>query len=151
QFWALHDRADPAHDPARLAELGDPLHDVYELLDGALGRLLGEIGDDGTVIVLLSHGMGRHDDGDHLLAEILRRLDVADDSARGLGTLRERAYRRVQRRGRRVRRARPLAGERRFFKVPNNELSAAIRINVKGREPRGRVTPGVEVDAVITQ
>ena len=151
QFWSLHDQADPAYDAAQRAELGDPLHRMYQVLDGALGRLLDQIGDDATTVVVLSHGMGRHDDADHLLSEILRRLDVADDGARHLVTWRERGYRLLQRRGRAARRARPLVGERRFFKVPNNELNAGIRINVKGREPRGRVESGAEVDALIAQ
>lgn len=151
QFWAIHDEADPTHDPALRAELGDPLHQVYESLDGALGRLLEKIGVDATVVVLLSHGMGRHDDADHLLSEILRRLDIADDGSRRLITWRERGHRRIERRGRLARRARPLESERRFFKVPNNELYAGIRINVKGREPRGRVAPGAEFDAVIAR
>jgi predicted AlkP superfamily phosphohydrolase/phosphomutase len=30
-------------------------------------------------------------------------------------------------------------GARRFFPVPNNELFAGIRVNLEGREPRGRV------------
>src|SRR5262249_38593129 len=78
QFLALHDPTHPAHDRALHAELGDPVHHVYEALDAALGRLLEQIGDDATVAVLLSHGMGRHDDADHLLGEILRRLDIAE-------------------------------------------------------------------------
>jgi predicted AlkP superfamily phosphohydrolase/phosphomutase len=149
QLWALHDQDHPDHDSATRAELGDPLHRVYETIDAALGRVLAKVGD-ATVIVLLSHGMGRHDDGEHLLGELLRRFDVAEDGPHRLVAL-ERAYRRGQRRARQARRARPLEGERRFFKVPNNELYGAIRINVKGREPRGRVTPGPELDAVIAQ
>ncbi len=151
QFWAIHDEADPMHDPALRAELGDPLLEVYEALDAALGRLLAKIGDDATVAVLLSHGVGRHDDADHLLGEILRRLDVAEDGSHRVIGWRERAHRRIERRGRLARRARPLESERRFFKVPNNELYAGIRINLEGREPRGRVAPGAEADSVIAQ
>jgi predicted AlkP superfamily phosphohydrolase/phosphomutase len=151
QFLALHDPTHPAHDPAQRAELGDPLLQVYEELDAALGRLLARVRDDATVALILSHGIGRHDDAEHLLGEILTRIDVADDGRRALVQWRERAYRMVQRRGRVVRRARPLESERRFFKVPNNELSAGIRVNLRGREPRGRVAPGPEFDALLAQ
>jgi predicted AlkP superfamily phosphohydrolase/phosphomutase len=94
--------------------------------------------------------MGPHDDGDHLLGEILRRLDAAEGTSRRIAW-RERAFRRVQRGARVARRARPLEGELRFFKVPNNELSGAVRINLRGREPRGRVAPGDEYRAVVAQ
>jgi predicted AlkP superfamily phosphohydrolase/phosphomutase len=150
QFWAVHDPGDPKHDPALRAELGDALVRVYQEIDGALGRLLARIDDDVTVVVLLSHGMGPHDDGDHLLGEILRRLDAAEGTSRRIAW-RERAFRRVQRGARVARRARPLEGELRFFKVPNNELSGAVRINLRGREPRGRVAPGDEYRAVVAQ
>jgi predicted AlkP superfamily phosphohydrolase/phosphomutase len=150
QFWAVHDPADPAHDPALRAELGDPLVQVYEEIDGALGRILAGLDDDVTVVALLSHGMGAHDDGDHLLGEILRRLDDSEGK-RPLVAWRERGFRRVQRSARVERRARPLEGERRFFKVPNNEHSGAVRINRKGREPRGPVAPGAQYDAVVAQ
>ena len=34
----------------------------------------------------------------------------------------------------------------RAFYVPNNDLTAAIRINLKGRDPHGLVEPGREYD-----
>jgi predicted AlkP superfamily phosphohydrolase/phosphomutase len=152
QFWSAHDESDPNHDATLRARLGgDPIHLVYETLDGALGRLLDRIGGDSTVIVLLSHGMGRHDDADHLLGEMLRRIDIADVGTRPVVTWREKAHRRLERRARQARRARPLESERRFFKVPNNELTPGIRINLKGREPRGLVEPGAAYDAVVAQ
>ena len=48
---------------------------MYRALDRALGELLASVDDDTTVVVLLSHGMGPHYEGDHLLGEILQRLD----------------------------------------------------------------------------
>mgnify|MGYP003693856619 CR=1 FL=1 len=67
---------DPTH-PRYTAEAGDPLARVYALLDGALARMLERVSDDATVMVLLSHGIGSHHDADHLLREIVTRLDDA--------------------------------------------------------------------------
>ena len=82
QFWALHDPTHPSHDAGAREELGDILLSVYGQLDAALGRLLHQIPTSTTVVVMLSHGMRAHYDGEHLISEILRRLDVADDGER---------------------------------------------------------------------
>ena len=55
------------------AQVGDPLHQVYEKMDQVLSDHLAEVDEETTVLVLLSHGMGPHYDGTHLLPEILRR------------------------------------------------------------------------------
>ena len=150
QFWAVHDPTHPSHDLALREELGGvPLLSVYEQLDAAFGRLLLKIPASTTVVALLSHGMRAHYDGEHLMSEILHRLDVADDGRRRFITWRERRRRRLSRRGRDARRAKPLASEHRFFKVPNNGNYAGIRVNLIGREPRGRVARGAEYDAVV--
>jgi hypothetical protein len=75
QQWHLHDRTHQRHDPTLAAELGDPLVNVYRRIDAALGEHLALAGPDASVFVLLSHGIGPHYDGTHLLHEILRRLD----------------------------------------------------------------------------
>ena len=43
-FWAVHDADHPRHDPATAGVLGDPIVDVYEAQDAALGRLLDVVG-----------------------------------------------------------------------------------------------------------
>jgi predicted AlkP superfamily phosphohydrolase/phosphomutase len=172
QSWHLHDAAHPRHDPRLTAELGDPLSQVYEKMDEALADHLARIDPDATVLVLLSHGMGPHYDGTHLLPEILRRLDAAYRSAperslegRALG----RAWMLMPRRLRdavRVPAAAALRArlrprdlppardydtdeERRgqaFFVSPNNFVVGGVRINLAGREAEGRVNPGRELD-----
>ena len=42
-------------------------------------------------------------------------------------------------------------GTRRCFKVPNNDTWGAIRVNLVGREPAGRVHPGAEYDRFCEQ
>jgi predicted AlkP superfamily phosphohydrolase/phosphomutase len=48
---------------------------VYRDLDLAIGELCEAAGPETTLIVLLSHGVGPHYDGDHLLDEALARIE----------------------------------------------------------------------------
>jgi predicted AlkP superfamily phosphohydrolase/phosphomutase len=152
-FWALHDAGHPRHDPAAANVLGDPIVDVYQAEDAALGRLLDLVGDDTIVMLLLSHGMGPHYDATFLLGEMLRRI-ARLSSTSPAALARQRARRALGRLTRRKHDTRPGAfmwyvdGGRRFFPIPNNDVYGAIRINVQGREPAGQVAPGRELDEV---
>jgi predicted AlkP superfamily phosphohydrolase/phosphomutase len=155
QAWTLHDRTHRDYQSAVAAEIGNPLRDVYIALDRALGALLEHAGPDTTVIVLASHGMGPHFDATFMLDEILERLEpppgvwerVVGAPARALtDRLRQRLRRRrtpQERRGRQLER-------RQSFAVPNNDVYGGIRVNLAGREPRGRIQPGQECDAYFT-
>ncbi len=152
QCWHLHDAAHPRHDPALAREIGDPLLRVYRGLDRAVAELRSAAGPETTLILLLSHGVGPHYDGDHLLDEALVRLEKKLRHGRSL-TLAERAAYLVRADDRAKR---PIAGRlrrwparafRKSFRVPNNEAFAGIRINLEGREPHGRIRPGVEQDS----
>ncbi len=158
QFWSLHDPTWPGHDPALADRLGDPLETTYESLDHELGRLLDGVDAVTPVLVLLSHGIGPHHDGDHLFAEIVRRLDVASGRASLGRRLAEIARRRVERLRRKVAQRRrgdrpstttSVDGSRGVYSIPNNELFGAVRINLVGREPRGRVARGLEYDELL--
>jgi predicted AlkP superfamily phosphohydrolase/phosphomutase len=150
QFWALHDRDHPRHDRERARALGDPLIETYAELDTALGTVVGEA-PDALVLVVLSHGMGPHYDATFLLGEMLRRIEDVDGPPSRPIRVREAARRRV-RRAQRWRRAgsesfvSAVDGSRRFFTVPNNDVHGGVRINLVGREPAGRVLPGVDFD-----
>jgi len=156
QFWRVHDRSHPAHDKELAAHLGDPVEDVYAALDAGLSRLLSCVDDDTVVFVLLSHGMGPHYDGDHLFAEVLRRIEDGDARPSRAVALRE-GLRRYGRRARRWGSANvrseltSVDGSRRFFRVPNNDAFSGVRINLVGREPAGRVHPGAELEALVEQ
>ena len=85
QQWHLHDPSHPRFDPEAVKTLGgDPNLQVYQDLDASLGEILSQVGEDTTVLVLLSHGMGPHYDGTHLLDEILNRIDEFDQARSGL-------------------------------------------------------------------
>jgi predicted AlkP superfamily phosphohydrolase/phosphomutase len=161
QLWHLHDEGHPRHDPATRALLGDSVVAVYRELDASIGAHLARAGDDATVWVLMNHGMGPHFDGDHLLDEILRRLDPRLDAHRGgritaatgpvLTRLPTPARRIAQRAVAAAVRRRadaappPLAmptgpsPERSFFPIPGNTTVGAVRLNLVGRESQGVV------------
>jgi predicted AlkP superfamily phosphohydrolase/phosphomutase len=164
QAWCVHDPEHPRHDAAISEELGDPVYQVYEALDAAIGRLLDRLGPDTLTLIVCSHGMGAHYGGNHLLEQLLTRLDDADTPPAGravrsaAGWARRHAPAQLKKLRRRLRHGvvtspgnlRPPGNKpaviadaawRRYFAVPNNDVCGAVRFNVVGREPHGRVRP----------
>ena len=128
----------------------DLLDDVYVAIDRALGEILAALPSDVTVAILLSHGIAPAFGGEHLLAEVLRRLDDSYGSPSRLVSMRERIARPA---GRWLHERRSGDGSlqsvdsrRRFFPVPSVGLQSYVRFNLVGREPRGRVRRGPELD-----
>lgn len=173
-LWHLHDPSHPRHDPELRRELGgDPLLHVYRLLDRSVARLIAEATPDTAVYVLLSHGMQAHYDGTHLLPELLHRLDLAhrgeDVPTRGWRTraaaalagpasspvrraadaaLRAQASRRLRDRVGVTTTQLPPIGERSWFMLDNNTVTASVRLNLRGREQPGAV-PADRIDEVL--
>src|SRR5947209_8625198 len=162
QLWHLHDPDHECHDPALARRLGgDPVREVYRRLDAVVGEHLARVGPDGTAYVLLAHGMSAHHDGTHLLDHVLDRLDWSLDAPNGFGAgtrAAAAAARWIPRpvRARTLRLAAPLVRartraehpgpvpplpERRWFLTPNNTVVGAVRLNLAGREPAGRIHP----------
>ncbi|HET6967610.1 MAG TPA: glycosyltransferase, partial [Ornithinibacter sp.] len=171
QLWHVHDPDHPRHDPAAPRLFGDPVVEVYRRLDALVGEHLAAVGPETTCYVHLSHGMQSHFDGDHLLDEVLLRLD--EDDRAGVPTgWRTRLARPVfdRARGRVLDALRQLVGvglrqriaaappttaivhgpraDRRWYWSPNNTVVSAVRFNVRGREPAGLVSAGPELDAL---
>jgi len=152
QTWQLHDRAHALYDARWVERFGDPVKDVYIALDRAIGRLLACIGPETTTVVFAGPGMGPNYSGNFLLESILRRIDGRPDRDRNLiphaivSRLQPAAIRRI---GEQINgaKARYSWGQRRCFAVPYNENAGAVRINVAGREPAGRVKPGADYEA----
>ena len=173
QFWFLHDAAHDRHDPLLAAQLGDPVATIYPRADEMLARHIDAAGPDANVFVCLSHGMGVHYGGTHLLDPVLRRLDDHwRHGYRGRApiTITKRAWDRVpldwRRRThgvvaaavrRRLRRVPPSTAfgsislaDQPFLLVPNNDPVGAVRLNVIGREHAG-VVPAADYEAVRAQ
>ena len=140
QLWHLHD-VDHPHDPAIAGNVGDPLERVYGALDAALGEVLAGVGDETTVLVLLSHGMGPHYEGSYLLAEILRRLERAwDREPSATAMARDRARRAALRPARWLGIRHPktwlVDGSRPFVRAPNAGVHRHQGESHRPRAPR---------------
>lgn len=161
QCWHLHDKTHPQYDAQLVAKIGDPVRKMYVQIDQAIGRLIEKAGPEATVIVFGGPGMESGYTANFLLDQILRRLE-GPEGTKGLtyvDTLKK-MYRMLvptalrgklahvgQRREQKM-----LASDRRArkcFTVPHNENSGAIRVNLAGREPDGKVQPGPECDAFV--
>lgn len=154
QCWALHDPSHVAHDRALATLVGDPLKDVYVALDAAVGEILRKAGEDTIVFILTSHGMGSHYDGTFMLDEILQRLDPQPAAWMPAAITFARRCRRALLH--RIRRGTPApmrlaVAHRRCFAIPNNDVVGAIRVNLIGREPSGRVAPGADSEALFAE
>ncbi len=167
QCWHLHDSNHPRHNPELLRSLGDPIKDVYMALDAAIGRILSRVDSQSVACVFTSHGMGPHYDGTFLLDEILRALEQAQLSAmpRGVAKVLKWAWVKAPPSLRTLLRpvrtpARQVLGDalplkdtslRKCFPIPNNDVYGAIRVNLLGREPNGRIRRGPHYEAFCQQ
>jgi predicted AlkP superfamily phosphohydrolase/phosphomutase len=162
QCWHLHDPTHPLHDPDWRRRLGDPIKDVYVALDTALASLLERAGE-ATVVVFAGPGMEPRYTASNALDTVLCRLEGCrpvqgtTSTKKRLKSIYKNALPDIVRKRIRtlfnnrttVMRARN--GHRKFFAVPHNENSGAIRINLMGREPNGQVRPGADYDKVCAQ
>ncbi len=150
--WHTRDPLHPNHDPDWFRQNGDPLKRQYVEIDGAIGRMLADAPADATVIVFAGLGMGPNYTATGAMDEILARLEHRDD--RPAPPLAKRLQRaqfpsaavRIGRMADTVREIASLS-RRRYFAMGHNENSGAIRINLAGREPAGRV-PASQFDVV---
>jgi predicted AlkP superfamily phosphohydrolase/phosphomutase len=167
QCWHLHDNTHPAHDPAVVAAVGDPLRKVYIAIDAAVGELMDMIGD-ALVMLVVPHGMSYWYGAQFLLKPILFRLGVAcpapspSHSRTGVArrmwrqlpkAVRERAtpvYERLREKLGGAEGFPPIdvdTGKSRCFPQNNGLAIGGIRLNLAHREPTGVLQPGAEADA----
>jgi len=160
----------PGAEPGR--EEGDeflPLRKVYEAIDRGLGRILEKAGPEALVVVVSGEGVGPNRAGWHLLPEVLRRLGYYAASPppepgpagappkKGIAKRVKNLVRPEVRKaiaGRLPWGIRDAINRRldwkgvdwtrtRAFCLPT-DLEGCIRLNLKGREPKGTVAPGTE-------
>jgi predicted AlkP superfamily phosphohydrolase/phosphomutase len=73
-MWHLEDESHPQHSKEQLAVAGNALREVYVALDHALGELMAACPRQAACVVFFSHGMGPNYHADHLFPELLRRF-----------------------------------------------------------------------------
>ena len=179
QAWHLHDPRHLAHEAHVATVAGDPVREVYLAIDHAIGELLQAAGDECLVIVLLSHGMCPRYGAQFLLPDILVRLGVGVAPpapapqtgpaplslerllAVGWRQTPERVkdwlrpgieqIRRLRDRGDSLPRWSLDPRRSRAFLVDNGLAVGGIRLNLRGREPQGLVSPGAEEQALSRQ
>jgi predicted AlkP superfamily phosphohydrolase/phosphomutase len=155
--WHLHDPTHEQYSPEASAEAGDPVRDVYVALDRAFGHIMEAVDEDTNVILFTGPGMGRNYSGNHILDEVLRRLDrkkpaldrlilsrTKDVLKFPLRALPEGAVRQIIKHGKKIERDRASKdweGRSCFAILPHNDISGAIRLNIVGREPNGVIPP----------
>ena len=174
-FWHLHDPSYPTHPEAGAGALAHALRDVYVGLDAAIGALLARVDEHTTVLLLSGDGMGPNYSASHLLPQVLVRMGALSTSAADLGDPPDGAgaagHRDLLRTVRdlipqpiRIAISQALLSRQtqerlalrwktagidwsatRAFAIENaNE--GYVRVNLKGREPEGRVVPGPEYE-----
>jgi predicted AlkP superfamily phosphohydrolase/phosphomutase len=134
--------------------LGDPLETVYRAVDAGVGKLLSLVDDETVVLVVSDVGIGPNFNGAHLLADVLFRLGYGARPATASKPWRALrwAWRRLPNAWRTsldgvtksaVDRTWPaFDASAKCFAVNNGEVFGAIRVNLAGREPSGRVEAG---------
>lgn len=179
QLWHFHDRDHPGFDEAATAEAGDLLRSVYRAVDDALGEVLSALDEDTAVAVMALHGMAHTCGASMLLDRMLERLGAVDPPSDGAGeradagsgqasllrriygmlpvAVRRPVYDLRQRLNQRVlSRGSPLdidPHRTRAFHVGlgTGAPFSGIRLNLRGREPAGRLAPGEEAERFVAE
>jgi predicted AlkP superfamily phosphohydrolase/phosphomutase len=131
QFWHIHDPNHPAHRAVWRKRYGDPLLQIYQEIDQALGSLFSCAGKDTKICLVAGLAMGRKASCNSHLDEMLWKIECSEWSE--YITAKSRHDRE----------------NRRFFAVPHNNNSGAVRVNLKDRELRGIINPGDDYDKLI--
>lgn len=157
-----------AYDEARARRFRGSLLDVYRLVDEGLGRLLDQVGDGTDVLVYAGHGFRLNTNGVQLLPRVLERLGYqvpahAPPLPRLLNAVARRVPWSVRRHvNRRLspelqRRALELMWAESVDWTRTRAVAETafglgwVRINLRGREPCGTVSPGREYDELCTE
>ena len=174
QLWHFQDPGHPRYDGQDRDGLRDSMRQVYQAVDRGVGRLVEAAGAETSVVIFSGHGMRAQYHGRDLLPILLEmwgmaaRENVEPDPSRERHVAWKKSWVRALKDNVpiqwqyavkkmlpsklenaiicRVMGAERLPMTWRAFYVPNNDLTSAIRINLKGRDPGGLVEPGREYD-----
>ena len=144
--WHYHDPCDPNHDVEWVRKHGDPIKRVYMRIDEAIGKIFKCVGEDTLVMLFAGLGMEPNITANGVLDQVLARIDGIQSPRKRkiLYGARRRGHPEVA-----LKIARKLdsyyrmymTSRRHFFATEHNENSGAIRFNLKGREPLGKISP----------
>ncbi len=153
--WHFQDPEHPRYDPGQAPPVKRLLKDIAAAMDTAIGALLESAGEDTQVIVFNSLGMGPNYTSKSLLDRFLGSVEGKPagqsrnrSSYQWLSALWRQAPLSLQQYllgfqiGLREALFAAQRGQQRFFSLPLNEDNSGIRINLAGREPKGKVKPG---------
>lgn len=173
--WAMHllwdtiDPGHPRHEPDRAARYAGTFREILAEIDAFIGEARA-LRPEADLVVFSLSGMGPNHSGCHLLPEALARLGMAGSVGGGAASrppplrrleaavpagLLDRAKEAVPARlwdrwtRRLLYRGAGWAGSRAFC-LPN-DASGAVRVNLAGREPAGKVAAGAEYEAVCAE
>jgi predicted AlkP superfamily phosphohydrolase/phosphomutase len=157
-----------AYDEARARRFRDSLLDVYRLVDEGLGRLLEQAGTGTDVLVYAGHGFRLNTNGVQLLPRVLERLGYqvparAAPLPRLLNAVAQRVPWSIRRHVNR--RLSPELQRRALERMWAESVDWAqtravaetafglgwVRVNLRGREPSGTVSPGREQDELCAE
>ena len=173
-LWKYYDERHPDHEPSA-ALLQHGLLNCYKQIDHAVAQLSGLVSGADNLIVFSDHGMQPAYRGEHLIDPILERLgflvreQLCVRQAGGIDAIAwPNVAEKLVRHGKRALKSslpRRLAAalsarndsfpgtdwsRTRAFSLPTDR-SSYVRINLRGREPRGIVAPGAEYNSVLDQ
>ncbi len=158
-FYHIEDPNHANHDPEIANKVASPLRQIYEKVDWAIGELLNVLDENTAVLTIAGPGMETLISANNAMDEIVRSIDLGVRAPKSKAESARTAYKNIFSEKFR-RHLAPLARgfrrqfldttfrNRRFFSIPHNDNSGAIRINLKGRERFGIVSPGAEYDAI---
>jgi len=171
-FWKYMDPSHPDHVVVE-PYLRDGIRDVYQLIDRHIGELAQLVTPRDNLIIFTEHGMQANYRGDQFVAPILERLGLCAPAQRSAGQESAVELWRSGSMGGQIRaalhgllkRAAPESAVRRLrdrfgagssvdwsrnkvFQLPTDRNSF-LRVNLRGREPEGIVSPGQEYDELL--
>jgi predicted AlkP superfamily phosphohydrolase/phosphomutase len=168
-LWHAEDGLYPTHPEGGVPGMAAPVRDVYAAVDRAVGEILDSVDDRTTVLVTSGDGMGPNYSGTHHLPTMLGRLGLhacqGSGGAPGGTSLLKRLRGMIPMPVRQaITRCLPRAMQHRLstgwvnagmdwshtqvFPIPNSN-EAYLRLNLRGREPQGIVTPGAESERLL--
>jgi predicted AlkP superfamily phosphohydrolase/phosphomutase len=118
------------------------LKTVYQSVDAALGKILAQSGEGMNVLIFSGLGMAENISGNYLLDIVLRRFEKWYlPWTKSFAVSADIAYHALVQKIRRNGLTSSPFRKRLAFQVQHNEISGAVRVNLKGREPNGQVHP----------